>query len=59
VAGLRESGVAILLIEQNARAALQVADRGYVIETGTVVLEGAAEDLARDERVVATYLGGA
>ena len=58
VAGLRESGVAILLVEQNARAALQVADHGYVIETGAVVLAGAAEQLARDERVVASYLGG-
>jgi branched-chain amino acid transport system ATP-binding protein len=58
VASLRESGVAILLVEQNARAALQVADYGYVIETGTVVLAGPAEQLARDERIVASYLGG-
>jgi len=59
VASLRESGVAILLVEQNARAALQVADYGYVVETGMVVLAGAAAQLARDERVVASYLGGA
>ena len=54
---LRETGVSILLIEQNARAALEVADRGYVLETGAFVLEGAAGDLAHDPRVIETYLG--
>ena len=54
---LKQTGVAILLVEQNARAALQVADYGYVLETGAVVLEGAAGDLAEDQRVVDTYLG--
>jgi branched-chain amino acid transport system ATP-binding protein len=54
---LRETGVSILLIEQNARAALEVADRGYVLETGAFVLEGAAADLAHDPRVIETYLG--
>jgi branched-chain amino acid transport system ATP-binding protein len=58
IARLRESGVSILLIEQNARAALQVADHAYVIETGAVTLEGPADLLARDPRVVASYLGG-
>ena len=58
IAGLRTSGCAILLVEQNARAALQVADRGYVLETGRVTLEGPSADLAADPRVVATYLGG-
>jgi len=57
IAGLRESGVSTLLIEQNARAALQVSDYGYVIETGSVVLEGRAADLATDRKVIDTYLG--
>ncbi|MBU6260385.1 MAG: ABC transporter ATP-binding protein [Burkholderiales bacterium] len=54
---LRRSGVTILLVEQNARAALDVADRGYVLETGDLVLEGPAADLADDPRVIETYLG--
>jgi branched-chain amino acid transport system ATP-binding protein len=54
---LRETGVTILLVEQNARAALAVADYGYVIETGEVVLHGPARDLAGDARIVQTYLG--
>lgn len=57
IARLRETGVAILLVEQNARAALQVADYGYVLETGEVVLEGAAADLAGNPRVIESYLG--
>lgn len=57
VAKLRDSGVSILLIEQNARAALEVADYGYVLETGEIGLEGPATDLARDPRVIETYLG--
>ena len=57
ISGLRETGVATLLIEQNARAALQVSDYGYVIETGNLVLEGKAETLATDPRVIETYLG--
>jgi branched-chain amino acid transport system ATP-binding protein len=59
VASLREAGVAILLVEQNARAALKVADHGYVIETGAVVLQGPAAELAQDPGVTASYLGGA
>jgi branched-chain amino acid transport system ATP-binding protein len=59
VAGeLREHGTTILLVEQNARAALRLADRGYVMETGTVVLEGRSEELLADERVQDAYLGG-
>ena len=58
IAGLKSAGVAILLVEQNARAALQVADYGYVLETGEVALEGPAADLASNPRVVDTYLGG-
>jgi branched-chain amino acid transport system ATP-binding protein len=54
---LRSTGVSILLIEQNARAALEVADYGYVLETGAVALEGVASDLATDPRVIDTYLG--
>ena len=57
IAGLRSRGCAILLVEQNARAALQVSDHAYVLETGQVVLQGRSADLAGDERVVATYLG--
>jgi branched-chain amino acid transport system ATP-binding protein len=57
VSALKETGVAILLVEQNARAALQVADYGYVLETGKVALEGNAVDLASNPRVVESYLG--
>ncbi|CAM2151812.1 branched chain amino acid/phenylalanine ABC transporter ATP binding subunit LivF [Pararobbsia alpina] len=57
VSQLRETGVATLLVEQNARAALQVADYGYVLETGGVVLEGPASELAANPRVIETYLG--
>jgi branched-chain amino acid transport system ATP-binding protein len=59
VAGeLREHGTTILLVEQNARAALRLADRGYVMETGSVVLEGPSKELLADERVQEAYLGG-
>ncbi|CUJ37349.1 ABC transporter ATP-binding protein [Achromobacter xylosoxidans] len=54
---LRGMGVSILLIEQNARAALQVADYAYVLETGAVTLEGPAGQVAEDPRVVEVYLG--
>jgi branched-chain amino acid transport system ATP-binding protein len=54
---LREAGVSILLIEQNARAALEVSDHGYVLETGALALQGPAAELARDPRVIDTYLG--
>ncbi|VVD99678.1 MULTISPECIES: ABC transporter ATP-binding protein [Pandoraea] len=54
---LRKTGVATLLIEQNARAALQVADYGYVIETGELALEGPAQELASNPKVIETYLG--
>ena len=56
---LREQGISILLIEQNARAALEVADHGYVLETGAIALQGPARDLAVDPRVIETYLGAA
>ena len=59
LSGLRKDGVSILLVEQNARAALQVSDFGYVLETGEVALCGPSEEMARDERVAASYLGAA
>ena len=55
---LREEGVSILLVEQNARAALESSDHGYVLETGEIALSGASRDLASDAWVQATYLGG-
>ena len=57
IAALRATGVTILLVEQNARAALEVADYGYVLEMGEIALEGPAADLAEDPRVIETYLG--
>jgi len=57
IADLKQAGVSILLVEQNARAALQVADYAYVLETGEVVLEGPAAQLADDPRVIESYLG--
>lgn len=57
IRSLREMGVAILLVEQNARAALQVASYGYVLETGELTLEGPADELENNPRVAATYLG--
>jgi branched-chain amino acid transport system ATP-binding protein len=59
VRGLRDDGVSILLVEQNARAALESSDHGYVLETGEIALQGASDQLAGDPRVQATYLGGA
>ena len=55
---LSEGGVSILLVEQNAFEALKVVDRAYVLENGQIVLDGAPEDLAKNERVKAAYLGG-
>ncbi len=57
IARLRSTGVSILLVEQNARAALQVADYAYVLETGEVVLEGTAQELSGNPRVIESYLG--
>ncbi|MBU3649399.1 MAG: ABC transporter ATP-binding protein [Limnohabitans sp.] len=54
---LRQTGVTIVLVEQNARAALAVADHGYVLEMGEVSLQGPAAELAQDSRVIDTYLG--
>ena len=57
VSSLRASGISILLVEQNARGALKIADRGYVLETGKVALEGLAKDLLNDQKMIDTYLG--
>jgi branched-chain amino acid transport system ATP-binding protein len=54
---LRESGVSVLLVEQNAQAALQIADRAYVMELGEFILNGPAKDIATNQRVAASYLG--
>lgn len=57
IADLRDTGTAILLVEQNARAALQVADYGYVLETGDVLIEGPALELADNPKIAESYLG--
>jgi branched-chain amino acid transport system ATP-binding protein len=57
IARLRDDGVSILLVEQNARAALRIADYGYVLETGAIAFHGPADVLARDEKVIESYLG--
>ncbi|CAI08135.1 amino-acid composite ATP-binding transmembrane ABC transporter protein [Aromatoleum aromaticum EbN1] len=57
ISELRRRGVSILLVEQNARAALQVADYAYVLETGEIAMEGPARQLADDPRVIEAYLG--
>jgi len=57
VSTIRDSGVAVLLVEQNASQALAIADRAYVLESGSVVLEGKGSELAGDERVKKAYLG--
>jgi branched-chain amino acid transport system ATP-binding protein len=59
IEALRKTGVTTLLVEQNARAALEAADQGYVLEMGEIGLEGPAAALATDPRVVQTYLGAA
>ena len=57
VASLRQHGVSVLLVEQNAQAALRLADRAYVLEMGAVALSGEAQLLLRDRRIIDTYLG--
>ncbi len=57
IAELRREGMTVLLVEQNAKAALTIADRGYIMEGGRIVLEGPARDLLEDERVRRAYLG--
>ena len=58
IASLRDLGVSILLVEQNARAALETADVGYVLETGEIVQSGPADTLIHDPRLISAYLGG-
>lgn len=55
---LRQNGITILLVEQNANMALRVADYAYVLETGEIILEGPSSEMAKDEKVVEAYLGG-
>jgi branched-chain amino acid transport system ATP-binding protein len=57
IVGLKATGVSILLVEQNARAALQVADKAYVMELGEITAQGPAAQLAADPRIVESYLG--
>jgi branched-chain amino acid transport system ATP-binding protein len=58
ISRLKETGVTILLVEQNARKALEIADRAYVMETGRVIIEGSARDLAANPEIEKAYLGG-
>jgi branched-chain amino acid transport system ATP-binding protein len=58
IAQIRRQGTTVLLVEQNAHMALRVADRGYVLETGTLVAEGRPQDLWSNEEIHAAYLGG-
>lgn len=57
ISGLRNSGMTILIVEQNARASLRISDRGYVLETGRVILQGSSDDLLNDSDVKRAYLG--
>ncbi|MBB5148066.1 MULTISPECIES: ABC transporter ATP-binding protein [Ureibacillus] len=54
---IKEDGTTVLLVEQNAKQALKIADYGYVMETGKIIIEGPADDLLKDERIVEAYLG--
>ncbi len=58
ISKINKDGVSIVLIEQNARMALTLANRAYVLEVGEIALHGQAEELINDERVKKTYLGG-
>ena len=55
---IREQGITVLLVEQNALAALRIADYAYVLESGSLKLEGEASTMAQDDEVVRAYLGG-
>ena len=57
ISRLRHEGLTILIVEQNARAALKIADRGYVLETGRIILQGSAAELLEDHDVKRAYLG--
>ena len=58
ISELREGGISMFFIEQNARAALRIANRGYVMGGGKIIKEGTAKQLLRDEKVRSAYLGG-
>ncbi len=58
IQSINAQGTSVLLVEQNAQMALSIADRGYVLETGKIVLSGAADDLLHDPLVIEAYLGG-
>ncbi len=58
ISTIREQGVTVLLVEQNALAALRIADYGYVLESGRLALQGPADELMRDESLTKAYLGG-
>ena len=58
IVALRETGLAILLVEQNVRGSLAIADRGYLLERGEIIASGTAASLSKDERVIQSYLGG-
>jgi len=58
IQGINQRGVSILLVEQNAQMALSIANRGYVLETGRIVLEGSAKELRENPQVKVAYLGG-
>ena len=58
IMAINRQGVTLLLVEQNAAIALEICERGYVLETGSIILEGAAKDLAESELVRQAYLGG-
>jgi branched-chain amino acid transport system ATP-binding protein len=58
IRAINQDGVTVLLVEQNAAMALEISERGYVLETGRIILEGAARDLANNDRVREAYLGG-
>ena len=57
IRSVSESGTTVLLVEQNAKKALSIADRAYVLETGNIVLEGKAKDLLEDDSIKKAYLG--
>jgi len=58
ISNINKIGISIMLVEQNARMALQLANKAYIIEVGSITLEGGAQELANDERVKKAYLGG-
>ena len=58
IARVREQGVTVLLVEQNALAALRIADYAYLLESGTLKMQGRGSDLAKDDDIIRAYMGG-